>query len=501
MFAKFSLLVFLSTLISLHSTFAIEKNFLPKKPIAVRNRLRGLFGPNEVLPPIKDNFSMLTYMEQRKNQPMFMQSTDPSTLKMGAIPKDRFDIDLMPRFPKSIASVFSGKIDGKEVIFTPVHPQNQDDSVLGMDIINQPNPPQNTIRDLTYQNLASRSKLALGLGLRGPIFGLKMATDHILPTICQPGKMDLTGELCYSIDYSKYFNKKDLLIGKDPSFDLIREKGVYRLKTDPDEDVKGFIIRDMKLLQNGDVYIPAFSIPYVGRNLANYHGKDFKDYWYENYAYPLGQAKAKLALRYGMQMLTPNSQNILLRFDQDLKFKGIVFRDITDNHFLSPIMDVVDPQNELYQSEKENNDIKKYLFPYSSNSTWKFDEAPGELRVDSKTVDFWDQGQCQGYLDTFNEVLGTKLEPLPAKSDPQITEYKQIITDEKHHYKGVGSEEDLRFIVPIFKYLQTEIGQKKLKNYHQELIMKAKIEKGRNKRGREEIANEPGRKLPKILSR
>lgn len=90
----------------------------------------------------------------------------------------------------------------------------------------------------------------------------------------------------------------------------------------PNEPGDGYQVRDISGLDPEKLYIPPISIPYLDRNLVELHRRfegvadpAWLGFWAEAFAHALGRAKATLMLHYGLQMLTPNSQNWLLEFE------------------------------------------------------------------------------------------------------------------------------------------------------------------------------------------
>lgn len=110
----------------------------------------------------------------------------------------------------------------------------------------------------------------------------------------------------------------------------------------------GFQVRDLSRLHQDKVYFPALSIPYVGvkkdgkgdsvldfdalaKRWTARDDDSWTAFWGEHYAAKLGAVKAKLLVRYGLQLGTPNAQNFLLEFDTAMKPTGrIVVRDLGD---------------------------------------------------------------------------------------------------------------------------------------------------------------------------
>jgi hypothetical protein len=99
----------------------------------------------------------------------------------------------------------------------------------------------------------------------------------------------------------------------------------------------GISIRDLSCLDRSKIYFPPLSIPNAGEGIVQeynaLHSKteSFDSFWGLHYAALLGECKARLLLRYGVQFCTPNPQNFLLEFNQDLTSTGkFVLRDVGD---------------------------------------------------------------------------------------------------------------------------------------------------------------------------
>ena len=46
----------------------------------------------------------------------------------------------------------------------------------------------------------------------------------------------------------------------------------------------GFMVRDLRLFQDGRHYLPALSLPWVGRQIARRHGQPFDRFWGRHFA-------------------------------------------------------------------------------------------------------------------------------------------------------------------------------------------------------------------------
>lgn len=140
---------------------------------------------------------------------------------------------------------------------------------------------------------------------------------------------------------SDYMIAEDLKLTADPCV-MVQQELLSMTCKPPLEEIgfqpgDGISIRDLSCLDRTKIYFPPLSIPNAGKGIvAEYnalHGANetFDSFWGEHYAALLGQAKARLLLRYGIQFCTPNPQNFLLEFDQDLQpTDKLVVRDVGD---------------------------------------------------------------------------------------------------------------------------------------------------------------------------
>jgi hypothetical protein len=157
-----------------------------------------------------------------------------------------------------------------------------------------------------------------------------------------------------------------------------------------------FLVRDLRGFQDGHHYLPALSIPWVGREIAAAHGDDFESFWGVHYAEAVGRAKARLFVRYGLQYETPNPQNVLVQLDRGLRPTGaIVFRDLGDANCATDARSAVDwPWTVL------RHDLR----PETKNSFWAFAEA-GENSVSGETLDDWYARHDRAYFDALAKAF------------------------------------------------------------------------------------------------
>jgi hypothetical protein len=140
------------------------------------------------------------------------------------------------------------------------------------------------------------------------------------------------------------------------------------------------LVRDLRLFQDGHHYLPALSLPWVGRQIASLHREPFAEFWGLHYAEPVGRAKARLLTRYGLWYETPNPQNVLVQLDRALRPTGVlVFRDLGDTYCATDAFDA----RELPWTR-----LRSDLRLETQNSFWAFGEA-GERSVDAPLLADW----------------------------------------------------------------------------------------------------------------
>jgi hypothetical protein len=158
----------------------------------------------------------------------------------------------------------------------------------------------------------------------------------------------------------------------------------------------GFVVRDLRPLQDGCHYLPALSIPWVGRQIASLHGERFDLFWGRHYATAVGRAKALFLARYGLQYETPNPQNILVQLDATLRPTGaLVLRDLGDAESLMA---------EVAEGENPWGPLGRNLRPETANSFWAFDGADG-LSVPDTTLARWYALHDRAYVGALVEFL------------------------------------------------------------------------------------------------
>lgn len=278
----------------------------------------------------------------------------------------------------------------------PQHPFNKSSEV----------PFFNYTRDgtpLDVRLLASRSVAPID----NTSITVKMGTDHPhgVEREIQPIKARTDADIRLAIARTAHFAQVDRLLPADPILFPILD--VFALIDKRSRN--GVLFRNVSHLHDGNYHLPALSIPYVGRQIALANGAEFVTFWREHYAVALGRAKARLLLRYGLQMVTPNPQNISIQLDSDLKPIGRVeFSDISDTIFVEPVANALGFKLEIERDHKMGFGIDNDIFPYWANSHFLFDSA--ELHsIDRSTLAIWGHAHDMAYIAEIEQALGVAI--------------------------------------------------------------------------------------------
>jgi len=108
----------------------------------------------------------------------------------------------------------------------------------------------------------------------------------------------------------------------------------------------GIQVREIGNAGRDEIWFPALAIPTHGKAFAKAWGSkcDWREFWRDNFARPLGWAKAEMLAYFGLQHMTSNAQNFLIVFDRKnpgSKAKRVVLRDIGDTILNTPVFDVL----------------------------------------------------------------------------------------------------------------------------------------------------------------
>ncbi len=378
----------------------------------------------------EDSYKQWMLWEQTANFAPFVKTTEAFQIPVSKVSKDALKLDIATGTPKNFLEYIFQK-DGTVWWFK--HPHNTEYKV----------PFQNTenVTTLDGYYTASRS-VALDGEFRG--LTLKMGTDfpHGPKGQYQPKKAFTKDDVLSAMIHSKHLKEMDKELGEDRELIMLPETMTVADKA----SLNGYVVRDIRAMDSGHYYVPALSIPYIGREIAAHNHAEFNEFWKKNYAELLGRAKAKLLLRYGLQMETPNSQNMLIQLDRNLQPTGrIVFRDISDSFFVDVAGEGLGFQKQMKVDVEHEYDPVSVLQPYWSNSSWRFDEA-GSKSVPYAALQEWGYAHNKAYQDYIEAELGVKMNVEVTTSD-QLTR--------------------------VYNFLASEEGQAALRNYRKKHTRKA----------------------------
>lgn len=304
--------------------------------------------------------------EEQANLVGFRVSTEPVEVGVSAVPRESVAVELSPDAPPDAVRRFVR--DGR--VCFPKHPLNRDTSVA---FFGEPE------LERWHARFTSSRTLVVPVGPDEPLFSMKLPTDHPHPDFVQPEKTRLRAEALAAIRIAALIHRVDAALGPDPALAIVREAITVLVP----ETEHGFVVRDLRPLQDGHHHLPALSIPWVGRQIARHHGESFEAFWGRHYAASAGRAKARLLARYGLQYETPNPQNIMVRLDAELRPTGtIVMRDLGDTDTVMVELSAGDrPWNLEIPMDWD-------VLPETRNSFWAFDGADA-LRVPDATLEHW----------------------------------------------------------------------------------------------------------------
>lgn len=332
-----------------------------------------------LLDPIKQLF----IWEQTSNLPRFEKPTQRVNLPYVRIKPTDTEITTLDFTPGFLKKYFN------QTTFTRwlQHPLN------GSDLVPYQDENAAGIKKAFYS--ASRSMFTF---IKDGLFSVKMPTDRPHPNgRSQPEKADLDSDTILSMRRSKHVREVDATYGRAKELYVLTEVISVASKKG-----NSFSLRDLRPLQDGNYYLPAFSIPYAGREIARINHAEFGEFWQKHYGELLGQAKAQLLLRYGLQMETPNAQNWLIQLDKNLKPTGRIYmRDVADASYVVTVAPYVGAADQLKADADSNSIVMKELEPFWKNSVWQMSEGG----VTALERDLWGQAHDKAYIDTIVSTL------------------------------------------------------------------------------------------------
>ncbi|MBF0299055.1 MAG: hypothetical protein HQK51_10070, partial [Oligoflexia bacterium] len=477
-FNQIQMVFLLSLFISLSNIFSIAI----AADDTAKEKLKNILSQN--------SFQQSLQWEQQCNLKPFCRPTKDYSMALVEYPKDETYCYVSKDIPKSLEQLIKTFIQ-KDKVFFPLHPftqssdipwyekhlENKGKSRLDPTIKLKSLPVKLTASRTLYHSVDAQTAL-----------GIKTGTDYILDKNDhnfqkvfhhQPNKLDLSEEVMVSKDRDEYLKSVNDKVG--PDSDLIFLKEVASAQVKDWKDIffshkhfgNGFILRDITPLTDGNYYVPAFSIPYIGHNIAQINGEDFNQFWGKHFAKNLGRIKAKLLLRYGLQMETPNTQNMLIQLDaKTLKPTGkMVLRDMSDTQFVSPVAKALDPSNEEQWIEKDLQHKVKNISPFWYNSSWRLDSPISDSAISKTVINQWEEEHSKGYLEEINSALNINIKPLDLTAlktqKKELYSFLESVFDDNQHRFPLSTEH--LYTIQIQKFLTSKEGQEKLREYRMKL--------------------------------
>jgi hypothetical protein len=320
-------------------------------------------GPEEPIEPAADPVEQWLRWEERSNLVGFRTSTKPVELAVVAVAPGLVSVEASTHAPRDVVERF---VRGERVLF-PRHPLNRDPSVS---FYGEP------VAESWWGRFTSSRTIVVPVGPGESLFSLKLATDHPHPDFHQPEKTRLREEADWAMDWCDPVDRIDALLGPEPEIRMLRD--VISLVARGSETA--CLVRDLRLFQDGHHYLPALSLPWVGRQIARRHGEPFAGFWGRHYAEPAGRAKARIFARYGLWYETPNPQNVLVQLDAELRPTGaLVLRDLGDTYCATDAFEA----RELPWTR-----LRGEVRPETENSFWAFGEA-GACSIEASVLADW----------------------------------------------------------------------------------------------------------------
>lgn len=333
--------------------------------------------------------------EQQSNLEKYRKSPDAFTIPVAKIDKSLVTVEKAPNLPTELSEkLLNGN---SHSLLWVKHPHNTYDRVPFFNAEVLP-------EGLKGYYTASRS-IAID-GLEGA-YTVKAPTDypHGPKGEYQWTKTNTKDDIDSARLRSSYIDNVDRKIGSDPKLILAKEI----LTVADNKTGHGYLIRDISFMKDGHYYLPAFSLPWAGRQIAQLHKVPAEEFWGEHYAELLGRSKAKLLLRYGMQMETPNPQNMLIQLDRNLKPTGVmVFRDVSDSYLVRQVAESLGEEKAIRKDYEVDYKPHRSLIPFWENSAWRLDEA-GDASYSKRTLNEWGFRHDDAYKQEIEEALGVNI--------------------------------------------------------------------------------------------
>ncbi len=361
-----------------------------------------------------DPFRQWLLWEQKANLALYIKSETTVDVPLVEVPASAVDFQVTTQAPKELIKFFQTPTGN---VLWAKHPYNADQRVPFLN--------STATSSVPVFETSSRS-LALDGALRG--FTIKLATDrpHGPKGQYQPDKVKTNDDVDSALIHTKHLDLTDAEFGPDARLIVLGEVMTIAEK----KTGIGMVVRDVRAMDDGHYYLPALSIPFVGREIARRNGKTFEEFFAANYAALLGEAKARLLLRTGLQMLTPNPQNMLIQLDKQLRPTGkIVFRDVSDAYLVDVVAKGLGFEKQIELDNLAEYPPVKEVTPYWSNSSWRFDEA-GDKSVSYATTTSWGVAHDTAFVGYIKAELGIEIsENRLGQRDTYNSVYQALASD------------------------------------------------------------------------
>jgi hypothetical protein len=324
---------------------------------------RQVVAPDAPLSLLDDPIEQWLLWEEQANLHGFRTSTEAVPIEVAAVPRSAVQVRI-PSWPP--AEILERFVRHDHVLF-PRHPLNRDRSVKFSEL---------PATERWLCRYTSSRTLVVVEPRQEALFSVKLATDRPHPDFHQPEKTKMRDEVNDALVWVDLMARVDGMLGADPHLHVVKE--VFGVLVPRSETA--FLVRDLRVFQDGHYYLPALSIPWVGRQIARARDERFESFWGRHYAEAVGRAKARFFVRYGLQFETPNPQNVLVQLDGRLRPTGtIVVRDLGDANCATDARSC---------AEWPWTVLRHDLDPQTKNSFWAFAEA-GANSVDAAALEDW----------------------------------------------------------------------------------------------------------------
>jgi hypothetical protein len=368
-------------------------------------------------------FEQFLQWEEHASLGYFRESTQFFKMKVATVDPAKVEIRAATGTPDSVIQLFEH--DGK--VFWPSHPFNSSKTI--------PFAGEAPVENWSARMTASRSMVVWNKET-GEAFSLKAPTDYPHRTERQVGKADLSDDIDSALGRTEYIRKMDeSLGGTDDKVEMLGELMTLEDKASGN----GIVVRDLRPLMNGNYFLPALSIPYAGESIAKLNGKTVDEFFGKEYAEKLGRAKARLLIRYGIQMETPNSQNMLIEFDRSMRPTGrLIFRDVSDSFTVRPILEALRKDDLLMHEVEIGYNPQTFLNPMTNNSFWRLDEDATQ-GISPEVLEKWKGLHDQGYIDEVLTMLKAN------RNAPEIASISTFAELQKWLFSDAGRAAVWRF--------------------------------------------------------